>query len=126
VKQRKDAASAAHKMAKDVLSRLIEERGWTAEQEVSAPYDASRRELRLDVTATPPRRARPWPKFAFELQAADVRGKEAEVLTALANGLAGYEDIVVIPIGGLTDAMPVAKWRSYLRSYLERLEVVRR
>jgi len=125
MKQEKDAASPEHRLAKDILSRMIEdELGWTAEQEVEAPYDAGRRRLRLDVVAIPPRRAKPWPKFAFEIQSANLEGKRAEIRDALENGLRGYADIILIPIGGLTEDLPVAKWRRYLRSYMQLMERV--
>lgn len=122
MKARKDAARPEHAAAKDILSRMIEAKGWIVSQEEAFFWDFAKRQLRIDVVARPPRRAKGPKPVGFELQRADVAGKIAEVRLALSGGVAGFEDVHVIPIAHLKFSQPQAEWMEYLSQWVDNLE----
>jgi hypothetical protein len=124
MKARKDSASLVHKSVKDLLCRLLEERGYQTEQEAEFPWDQGRRTLRIDVLAKPPRRSKPLPIFGFEIQSADLPKKRFEVSEALKGGVIGIEDVVVVDISSWTFDEPQRLWHQRLEEEMACLEVV--
>jgi hypothetical protein len=122
MKARKDSAKPIHAAVKDVLSRLLEARGYSVEQEAEFPWDHGKRILRIDVLARPPRRSKPLAIFGFEIQSDNLPKKRLEVSEALKGGVVGIQDVVVVDISSWSFDEPQRLWHQRLEEEMACLE----